>query len=120
MQAVDVLGDQRVQPSLALQLHQRPVSRVGLFALPHRTLDQPLPVALAQLGIGHIMREGGCLFRLGVLGPQPLRPPEVGNTAVGRDSCPGEHDNSLRGVQHISGRLDLFAQFFDLTHEIPI
>jgi hypothetical protein len=41
-------------------------------------LDPHPPRALAHLGIGHVMADRRHLLGLGILGPQPLRPAEVG------------------------------------------
>ena len=102
MEPVDVLGDQRVEPARALQVHQGGVAGVGL-GVPHGRREAVLPRAAAHLGIVEIDLEGGHPLGLGVLRPQSLGPAEVGDARIGGDAGSGEgHDPARRAS--ISGR----------------
>ena len=89
VQAVHVLGDERVELPPALQGNQGVVSGVGLGGEVGRIEAAP-PGALADFSVGHVVLEGGHLLGLGVLGPHALRAAEVGDAGIGGDAGAGE------------------------------
>ena len=89
VQAVDVLGDQRAQPALPLQVDQRGVPGVGLrVGVLQRRRMQPGPAP--DLGVGEVVAERHELLGVRVAGPHAVRPPVVGDAAVGGDARAGQ------------------------------
>src|SRR5262245_51848347 len=89
VQAVDVLGDERVELAPALERDKSAMAVVRLRE-PCRRVEPALPRVLAHLGIGDVVLQGRLLLGLGILRPDALRPAEVGNAGIGRDAGAGE------------------------------
>ena len=97
VQAVDVLGDQRVQHAPALELEQGLVAGVRRAAVLQPGRAGPARRAGRTSGSRDVELDVRRLLGLRVLRPDALRAPEVGDAAVGRDAGPGEHaDRSPR------------------------
>src|SRR5262249_15316579 len=97
MQAVDVLGNERVEAAAPLERHERPVAVVGL-AIVHRRFEPGAPGALAHLGIGDVVLDGRHLLGLRIARPETLRAAKIWNAGVGRDAGAGQRDDPSRGV----------------------
>ena len=63
--------------------------------------EPALPRALAHLGIGHVVLEGGHLLGLGIARPHALRPAEVRDARLRGDARAGEDDDALGGVDEL-------------------
>src|SRR5206468_1984664 len=74
--------------------------------LPRRRVEPALPCPLADLGIGDVVLQRRLLLGLGILRPDALRPPEVGNAGVRRDA-------GARERHHAPGLLDPAANEID-------
>ena len=94
VQAVDVLGDQRVEPAGPFELDEGAVTVVGL-GRERRRRGARAPGPLPHRRVGEVVREVGGLLGRRVLGPEALRPAEVLDAAVGADARAGEHDDPL-------------------------
>ena len=97
MQAVDVLGDERIEDAAPLQGDERAVPGVGLPVV-NGHLQPAAPRALAHLGIGDVVLDRGHLLGLRVLRPHALGAAKIRNAGVGRDAGAGEDDDTPRGV----------------------
>ena len=95
VQAVDVLGDDGVQPALALKLDEGEVAGVGL-GRPRRRRQPVPPRQPAHVRVGEVVLERRRLLRRRVLRPHALRTAEVGDARVRRDAGAGEHGDPLR------------------------
>ena len=79
------------------------------FALPRHMspVDASAPGALAVLGVRHVVLDRRAPLGGGVLGPDALRPAEVGDARPGGDAGAGEHDDPLRVAQQVRDRRDV-------------
>ena len=94
VQLVDVLRHDGVELPRTRQLDDREVAGVRL-GVPGRRVAPSSPGLLAHLGIVHVVLKGGHLLGRGVLRPDAVRAPEVGDARVGRDARAGQHDDAL-------------------------
>ena len=95
VQLVDVLGDHGHQPAAPLEIGERQVAGVGP-GCPRRRADPVAPGLATDVGIGQVVLQGGRLLRPGVLGPHPLRAPEVRDAGIGGDPRSGQGDDAVR------------------------
>src|SRR6185369_4416379 len=73
-----------------------------------RRMSQPCtPCRLAHVGIAHVIMDVRELLRLRVARPQTLRPPEIGDSGIGRNACPGENDDVGGSINPIANGLSL-------------
>ena len=98
VQAVDVLGDERVHVRDARELGDGAVAVVRRRG-PDVRPEPVLPRRLPHLGVRDIVLQGRGLLRGRVLGPHPLRPAEVRDARLGRDAGAGEDHDGLRFTQ---------------------
>src|SRR5437899_10325669 len=117
MEAVDVLGDQRMERAAPLEGGERQMPGVGL-GLPRGRLEPTPPGARADVGVGEIVLERRELFGAGVPGPHALRPAEIGDAGVGGD--PGARqrhdafglvDPAADGLDHLSSETSTSTDF---------
>jgi hypothetical protein len=95
MQTIDILRDERVQLSMALQLHERAMPGIGR-GVPCWMIDTALPRKSADFRVRHVVMNVRQLFRLGILRPHALWTSEIWNTRLGRDPGAGERDHAPR------------------------
>ena len=105
MQLVDVLRHHGVQLAGALEIDDRPMSRVRL-RVPCRRVLSRAPGLLPHLGITHVVLQRRRLLGRRVLRPDAVRPAEVGDARVGRDARAGEHHDALRVADCSLGQTD--------------
>ena len=99
VQAVDVLGDERVQRALALELDERVVRGVRLRR-PHLAVAAGSATRWRRTsGSRHVVLERRGLLGGRVLRPHAVRPAEVGDPRLGRDPGAGERDHRRRAAQ---------------------
>src|SRR5690349_3042829 len=82
MQAVDVLRDDRDQPTGPFEVDEGRVPAVRLRR-PRRMVATGPPRASAYVRVGDVVGKRGELLRLGILGPYAVRPAEVRYAAIG-------------------------------------
>ncbi len=92
VKAVDVLGDERVELALALQLGEGEVASVRLGGV-HGAAGAIRPGAHAVVAVGDVVLDGGGPFGGGVLRPDTLGAAKVGDSRVSRDTGAGQDDN---------------------------
>ena len=101
MQAVDVLGDEALQPAPPLELREGEVPAVGGGG-PSRVGHAPLPRLNAHGGVGQVGLDVGETLGGGVPGPDAVGSPEVRDPGLRRDAGAGEgHD--VAGVTDPAG-----------------
>ena len=98
VQAVDVLGDERVHVRDARELGDGAVPGVRLGA-PHLGAQPVLPRELPHLGIRHVVLQRRGLLGRGVLRPHAVRAAEVGDAGLGGDARAGEDHDRARVAQ---------------------
>ena len=103
VEAVDVLGDQGVQPTGSLQVDKALMSDVGSGGVPD-TAGHHLPVGAANLRVCQVHLQVGGLLGGRVQRPDALRSTEVGDAAVGRDARPSQHGDAVGAIQEGGGR----------------
>ena len=93
MQAVDVLGDDRLQPALPLQLGQPQVGRIGLCPF-YNELIAVKAVELLRVLLPERMAQDG--FRRVVVGLviQPVHAPEIRDAAFGGNARTAKKDDA--------------------------
>ena len=106
VQAVDVLGDDRVQVRPAFELGQRDVPGVRL-APEQLTAGPVAPHLTAVLGVVHVVLDGRLALGRRVLGPEALRAAEVGDARLGRDPGAREDDDLLGLAQERGEAVEL-------------
>ena len=105
MEAVDVLRDQREHRAAALELDQRAMAGVRRGA-PGRMLETALPGEPPHFGIRHVVLDVRKLLGFRILGPDTLRPAEVGNSGLGGNPGAGERDHTCRGGEPTADLVD--------------
>ena len=103
VEAVDILGDQGVQPTGSLQVDEALMSDVGSGGIPDAA-GHHLPVGPADLRVCQVHLQVGGLLGGRVQRPDALRSAEVGDAAVGRDARPGQHGDAVGAIQEGGGR----------------
>jgi hypothetical protein len=81
VESIDILSDQGVKLSSALELNEREMSGVG-FRGPCRRVQSRLPRRFPHFSIGNVVLNVGHLFGRRISRPNSLRPPEVRDTRV--------------------------------------
>src|SRR4051812_16549444 len=105
VEAVDVLGDERVDVRLLLELGDRPVPGVRL-RLPDLAAQPVLPGELPDLGVVHVVLERRGLLGRRVLRPDAVRPPKVRDPRLGRDPRPGQDHDRVRAADPVRDRVE--------------
>src|SRR3989475_12662473 len=119
MEAVDVLGDQRVERAAPLEGGERQMPGVGL-GLPRGRLEPTPPGARADVGVGEIVLERRELFGAGVPGPHALRPAEIGDAGVGGDSGARQRHDAFGLVDPAADGLDHLSSETSTSTDFPL
>ena len=97
MQAIDVLGDEQVEPSGTLQVDERAVTGIRARA-PRGMLGAALPGFAPDARIGDVVADVAEPLGSRVPRPDPVGSTKVRNARLGADPGPGEdNDRSGRG-----------------------
>ena len=105
VQAVNVLGDQCVQPAAPLQFGQCTMAGIGRCG-PRRMRKPRLPRQAAHFGIRCVITDVGHALGLGVERPHALGSAEIRNTGVGGNARAGEHDHALRSFNPVTDGIE--------------
>ncbi len=108
VQLVDVLGQQRAQPAGAVEVDESAVSGVG-FGAPGRVLGAAAPGLLADPRIGDVAVDVAEPLGGRVLGPHPVRAPEVRDAGGRRHSRTGEGGDPARTAEQFAGPSPVLA-----------
>jgi enoyl-CoA hydratase/carnithine racemase len=92
VQPVGVLRDEGVQPAPPLQLDESTVGGSRLSA-PDRGREPRPPGRSPDLAVFEVVAQRSHPLRARVASPDSVRPTEVGNAGIGRDTGSGEHDD---------------------------
>ena len=102
VQPVGVLGDQRVELSSPLEVHQRGVTAVRLRT-PRPMTEAGLPGGTPHLGIAEVRRQARRPLGRRVPRPHAVGPAEVGDPRVRRDAGTGQDGDGIGDVDPGSG-----------------
>jgi hypothetical protein len=78
VETIDVLSDECMQPAFAFKVRKGKVPDVRLCG-PSGTFKPGSPRLYSHLPVGHVVLKGRELLGAGILGPNPVRSPEVGD-----------------------------------------
>ena len=92
-----------------LESDQRAMAVVGLAFGPHPAVDVALPRPLSGLRVADVGLDRGGFLGAGILGPDAVRPAEIGDARVGRDARSRQYADAV-------GVLDQRRRLLDRRH----
>ncbi len=99
---------------LLLELGERDVAGVGLTR-EQLAAGAVAPHVAAMVGILHVVLDVGLALGRGVLGPDALRPAEVGDARLGGDPRAGEHHDLVGDAKQCGEAIQLLGVGHDPT-----